>query len=373
MSDENAKKYSVVKAKFESHFVKKRNVIYERAKFNQRKQDEDETVDAFVTALYELAEHCSYGDLHDELIRDRLVVGIKDVKLSEKLQLDPELTLEKAITQSRQAETIKQQQPLLRGGQINESPIADIRGKPSSSQSSMGPCPVSQHKSYTQSCSWCGKSPRHDRQHCQARDATCRKCGKKGHSNSVCRSYPKKVRGIGTDPQTSQEDQSVYEDEQSVDGFLGTLSSDNTTDSPWSVTLQLNGTEVTFHIDTGAEVTVISDTEYQKLGNVTLIQTDQTLKGPSNQPLQVKGKFFGEFHYGLMRIKQSCYVVTGLAKPLLGRPAIEKLNLLARINNVQGVSITEKFSKLFTGLGKLPGCYTIKLSDGAKPYLVNVP
>jgi len=120
-------------------------------------------------------------------------------------------------------------------------------------------------------------------------------------------------------------------------------------------------------------VTVISDTEYQKLGNVTLIQTDQTLKGPSNQPLQVKGKFFGEFHYGLMRIKQSCYVVTGLAKPLLGRPAIEKLNLLARINNVQGVSITEKFSKLFTGLGKLPGCYTIKLSDGAKPYSVNVP
>jgi len=208
LSDEDAKKYSVVKAKFESHFVKKRNVIYERAKFNQRKQDEEETVDAFVTALYELAEHCSYGDLHDELIRDRLVVGIKDVKLSEKLQLDPELTLEKAITQSRQAETIKQQQPLLRGGQINESPIAAIRGKPSSSQSSMGPRPVSQHKSYTQSCSWCSKSPRHDCQYCQAQDATCRKCGKKGHFNSVCRSYPKKVRGIGTDPQTSQ---SVYE------------------------------------------------------------------------------------------------------------------------------------------------------------------
>ena len=42
------------------------------------------------------------------MIRNRLVVGLGDSKLSEKLQLDPELTLEKAITQVRQAETVKQ-------------------------------------------------------------------------------------------------------------------------------------------------------------------------------------------------------------------------------------------------------------------------
>ena len=47
-----------------------------------------ETVDAFITALYELAEHCSYSELHDEMIRDRIVVGINDPKLSEKLQLN---------------------------------------------------------------------------------------------------------------------------------------------------------------------------------------------------------------------------------------------------------------------------------------------
>ncbi len=50
------------------------------------------------------------------MIRDRLVVGIRDARLSEKLQLDSELTLEKAVTQVRQAEAIKLQQPLLRGG-----------------------------------------------------------------------------------------------------------------------------------------------------------------------------------------------------------------------------------------------------------------
>ena len=38
LSAEDAKKYQVVKDKFEGHFVKRRNVIFERAKFNSRKQ-----------------------------------------------------------------------------------------------------------------------------------------------------------------------------------------------------------------------------------------------------------------------------------------------------------------------------------------------
>ena len=90
MSDEDAKKYSVVKAKFDEHFVKKRNVIYERAKFNSRKQEEGEPVDSFITDLYSLAEHCNYKDLHDEIIRHRIVIGLRDANLSEKLQVNPQ-------------------------------------------------------------------------------------------------------------------------------------------------------------------------------------------------------------------------------------------------------------------------------------------
>ena len=57
LSDEDAKKYSEVKNKFEGHFVKRRNVIYERARFNNLKQEQGEPVDTFITALYALAEH----------------------------------------------------------------------------------------------------------------------------------------------------------------------------------------------------------------------------------------------------------------------------------------------------------------------------
>ena len=61
-----------------------------------RGQEEGEPVDAFITALYSLAEHCGYRALHDEMIRDRIVVGIRNAQLAEKLQLDSDLTLETA-------------------------------------------------------------------------------------------------------------------------------------------------------------------------------------------------------------------------------------------------------------------------------------
>ena len=41
------------------------------------------------------------------------MVGIKDKRLSEQLQLDSKLTLEKAITKTRQSETVKKQQTFL--------------------------------------------------------------------------------------------------------------------------------------------------------------------------------------------------------------------------------------------------------------------
>ena len=52
LTEEDARVYATVKGKFESHFVKRRNVIFERAKFNMRKQEEKEPVDAFITDLY---------------------------------------------------------------------------------------------------------------------------------------------------------------------------------------------------------------------------------------------------------------------------------------------------------------------------------
>ena len=75
---------------------------------------ENESVDNFITDLFTLAQHCNYGTLHHEMVHDRIVVGLKDKTLSEKLQLEADLTLEKAIDQARQKELVRQQQGIIR-------------------------------------------------------------------------------------------------------------------------------------------------------------------------------------------------------------------------------------------------------------------
>lgn len=127
LSDEEARSYT--EGKYDSHFIKKRNVIFERARFNMRRQQEGEPVDAFIMSLYTLAEHCNFGTLHDELIRDHIVVGISNTSLSLKLQLESDLTLERPVTLARQAEAVKAQQPLLRGGSgaAAETPVGAVR------------------------------------------------------------------------------------------------------------------------------------------------------------------------------------------------------------------------------------------------------
>ena len=86
ISEESRKNYDDVHAKFDAHFKVCKNVIFERAWFNRRTQKDNESVDQFITSLYSLAENYEFGPMNDKLIRDRLVVGIKDITLSERLQ-----------------------------------------------------------------------------------------------------------------------------------------------------------------------------------------------------------------------------------------------------------------------------------------------
>lgn len=184
LSEADGKKYTVVKEKFEAHFVKRRNVIYERAKFNKRKQEEGEPVDAFITDLYALAEHCGYSDLHDEMIRDRIVVGLRDANLSEKLQFDDKLTLDTAVKKAREAEAVKQQQSVVRGEEPKKpdtcTPVGAVqRGPRIPGKAPYAPRwkrgPSQKGPAERSTCTRCGRSPAHDRSQCPAKGAACNK------------------------------------------------------------------------------------------------------------------------------------------------------------------------------------------------------
>ena len=188
ISESDSKSYVKVLGKLDEYFHVRHNVIFERARFNRRDQMESESGDQYITELYYLADRCSYGSLTPEMIRDRLVVGIRDKVLSERLQLDPELTLEKAKTMLRQKEAVHSQQQVLQeaqSGSLNlEHGAMDVlrsqetRTKPLSAT-------FTKPKQTPRQCIKCGKG-QHPWYLCPAKDSVCHKCKRKGHFSSQC-------------------------------------------------------------------------------------------------------------------------------------------------------------------------------------------
>ena len=110
ITEEQMKVYDTVVTKLDEFFAVRKNVIFDRAKFNTRFQQPGESAEQFIAELYVLAEECEYGGLKDQMIRDRIVVGIRDAKLSQRMQMDSTLDLSKAKTTVRQAEAVQEQQ-----------------------------------------------------------------------------------------------------------------------------------------------------------------------------------------------------------------------------------------------------------------------
>ena len=72
---------------------------------------------------------------------------------------------------------------------------------------------------------------------------------------------------------------------------------------------------------------------------------------------------------------QDVYVVKNLHEPMLGRPTIEALHLIQRVESVQSTSINyrEVYPKLYSGLGRMKESYKIRLRENAIPYAVSAP
>lgn len=367
LSADDIKKYKAVKEAFDKYFICKYNVIYERARFNKRCQEPGESAEAFISAVYKLAEHCQYGLLQDEMIRDRLVVGIRHNGLSEKLQMDRELTLEKAVTTIRQHEEIKKQQHIVRETNITDKKEANVdllkfkkqSYKDTQTRKTAYGKGQKDFQKGRKSCGRCGKAPAHSLNNCAAREAECRKCRKKGHFAAVCRSG--RVAAI-------------LENEEEDTLFLGAVSTGNNPKT-WKKTLKVNGRDITFKLDTGADVTVIPATVYSREQHGPLTKATIPLCGPSNEPLKVRGQFEGVMEYKDRTTTQPVYVVQKLATPLLGFPAISELQLMHLVDSVGKLEADMKrqYPKVFTGLGCLKGEYRIKLKEDAKPYALSLP
>ncbi|XP_065195252.1 uncharacterized protein LOC135826576 [Sycon ciliatum] len=276
-------------------------------------------------------------------------------------------------------------------------------GKPTSSE----------RGSTSNACGYCGGKS-HARSACPAREKTCNKCNKRGHYGAVCRSS-RHARALsaesspGTDAVASPSSVS----EESIDLvpiYVGAVSAHPPS---WQVQLTINGTTVPFKVDTGADVSVISEEVYNSLSTSPQLQPCRhVLVSAANTNLETLGLFSARLVFPTSGSSHTCtvYVARGLRVCLLGGPDSVALGLIKRLFSSDTASATplstapepsqstddapgsyssapagseplplttpgdalpqdilQEFPSLFSGLGSLNEPYNIELSPDAKP------
>ena len=397
LSADDAKLLKTYYEKFELYVKPRTNVIYNRYKFQSRSQSESELFEQFVTDLKLLVKDCTY-DKPDEMVRDRIVIGIRNTKIREKLiSAGGDLTLVKAEEIAKlhelstaQAKSMSQEDSQVNavkysGGTTRKSAHANTG---TNKQSNFGHAHASQgpksrydgkkkklkDKQFDK-CSRCGS--RHGQNSaCPANGQKCLKCGKLNHFKKMCRT--KHVHTIDEDSDSSDEEQTL---------FLGCLDT-NAVDNRWSQSILIDKHCIDFQLDTGAMCSVIpfNTLKHINMADQMLPYDSKPLRSYSGHKILPKGTVLltCKIPNDTVTHDVNFHVVDIDSKPILGAEACERLSLVQRVHkpmsdqtNVDSVTdyhvdVDKDYRDVFNGLGALPGKHTIKVDTSVTP-VVHAP
>ncbi|XP_071054962.1 uncharacterized protein [Onthophagus taurus] len=332
VSTEDKKDKEKIIRKLDAYFIPQRNKTVERHKFNSRIQIMGELFDSFLADLRKLVVNCDYGNLKDDLIADRIVCGIVDNRVKDRLLRETDLTLKTAIEICKAAELtevhIKNlEENSTQVGEIkkihqssrNSSSDTNTRGKNNNKndnrkQGSRSTGGWKQNKE-EKTCKRCGY--KHEKK-CPAYGQICKKCEKPNHFARCCRSNDKSIHGI---EQKVDEDNKEKDDGNEV--VLYSLTRNSLTGNDWYQELYLININKTikFKLDTGAHINVIPEYMFK------MFKIDQYLedckfivKNYGGATLKVKGSCILTVELNSKRYKIKFIVIetNNKTEPLLG-------------------------------------------------------
>ena len=187
---EDQRTITEIMEKFDSFAVGEINVTYERFIFNKRQQMEGENFETFLSGLRHLSKTCDYcADCHDSILRDRIVIGIREPITQSDLLKERKLNLQTCIDLCKAAENAsshartmrpdttihkvnfgKKQNPVKR----YESRRALLHNKTSSRQNG------------ERECKFCMSRHVMKKSECPAYGKTCKLCKKQNHFAKKC-------------------------------------------------------------------------------------------------------------------------------------------------------------------------------------------
>ena len=391
LSAEDSTRWDPVIGAYDRYFQPRRNVIHWRSVFHQRYQNPEESIEAYLRALFDLAEKCDFTD-KNEGIRDQFVVGIRDVELKKELQRNAALTLDLAIERSRQYELINAQvitQPnstkvyaVTRKGQFR----GRQRGRGQRGRA------IQQNAGSTGSkCRNCGYT--YEAYKCPAHGQKCHGCQKLGHFRSVCQSKQK----------MRQKQNAIHEinyEEDLADEFEHLQFSTLTTDEGSSqteayATIQIvpypgRPTNLRGKVDTGAQGNIMPLRTFQQIFPKLLNAEGKPKTTTPSKTVLTAYNNTHITHYGFIKLRCSFqggksvmaqfFVAETQGPVIFGLTTSRDLGLVQLNYNINMESDEHKdktelqrlkmqYPDRFTGIGKLPGTYRLVLKKDATPVI----
>ena len=298
--------------------------------------------------------------MREEMIRDRIVMGISDARLRRSMLQEPKLTLKTAIERGRASEMTTRQLKTM--APTEEVSAVRKKGKAPSHR-------TGQTSSWPKNCKYCGRSHPKDKSKCPAYGKTCTYCSKKNHFESMCMAKKNQVKGNPRMKKVNLCDES--EDSDSQYEYVETVNVDTVNaanmnsydDTKLFTNMRIQQKTVRFQIDTGATVNVIGKSLVPS--KCTIEPTTTKLKVYNNTTLTVEGKT----RIPMKNLKNNrkysvaCIVVNDdKVQPILGLRAAKQMNLITvNTENIAAISsksetkpltvaqITSEYPSLFDG------------------------
>lgn len=373
---------------FQKHVQPKSNPVFARYKFNNEVQGEN-SVEQFITRLKVLSKDCSFGEEYiDDMIRDRLVFGVKSQKIREKLlTVGEDLTLAKAVQICQSYEYAQEQLRTMIPTQgaataavshverrdsnqgakpKGTKPRKTVRGtnaksvKPQKLNPNGNP-----NKSEQNQCGNCGQ--KHASGRCPAKGKQCFHCKKWNHFSTVCKA--KNVNNVEITEGFSMDDLFIDSIESRINNGqvfaemeIGPLKH-----------------KVNFKVDTGSQVNILPYYVFQQLGvKSALCPSNSTLSAYNSHPLKTEGTIsLTCTHLGTANTKQvEFHVVNTQSTPLFGLQSCVEFDLVKITYSVENhqsqsymtkASVLKEYAQVFKGIGSIPGECSIHLILDAVP------
>lgn len=393
--------YEVLSKKFSDYCDPKNNVNFERHTFFETYQN-DNNFEKFLGLLNAKSKYCEFDSLRSSLILTQLIRGLKDNHMRERLLAKTSLTLEEASQMCRAVERAGQQaavclpnkavsepstaavEQLRRAGgrydTWNSSAHVDGGGLRQKAGSVSGTNAIkngergrrsftsARQRNYRQrECDRCGYVHTVEGR-CPASNVKCFRCDKVGHFVKCCRS--RLVREIMEEVDSDQGDEMDCNNGELL-MFNISIEASNDSSESWHCVIDVNGINVKFKLDSGADASVMSFKSFKKSGfSINILKRCNTiLREISKQQLPVVGYFEALLQYKEIKTLQKIYVLDVDCNNLLGLKACMNLKLILRCDELCiGNLITNE--SIFDGIGCLPTECNIQIDESVPPVVM---